>query len=119
MRVPGCIPVFDEGFRNANVTYSSVAYGAYLTGISRARNVYDMANALPAADKTRFGVTAVNLTELDKAIQSCADANPQVRSNIILRQNSENNLKDGIKQNELFHTRLKPLGQYKLIMGNK
>ena len=105
-----------QGFDNANITYSAVAYGNYATCISRAANVFDMAQGLSAADKTAFMVTVPNLTQLEDSIQNCRLLISGVRSVIVLRQNVDNNLKQTLKGTAKFiHQSLDSLiGNYRV-----
>ncbi len=89
-------------FNNANVVYSMLAYGAYNTSISRASNIYNMANALSPADKASYQVTIQNLAELNTAIENCTSFITSVRSAILLKQNAGANLKDAIRQTTIF-----------------
>ncbi len=103
-------------FQNAGVTYSEVAYGAVLTGITRAQNIHDLANAMPVADNATYMVTTSDLTQFQAQIDLVTTLNTQRRSSVVLRQTAGELLTATIKDTSKFiHDTLDSLmGNYRV-----
>lgn len=99
-------------FKDANVTKSQIKYGAVLVSVSKAQNIYNMANGLTVADKGEYNITN-SLPDLAAAISALTDANNAKRNSIVSRQTALQMLSDAVKTTMvLVRTSIDPL------MGN-
>ncbi len=99
-------------FKNANITKSSVKYGSAIKALSRAQNIYNLANGLNAGDKTTYNI-APYLPSFQAAIAAFGVACNATRNAVVTRKTANTMLVSAIKSTiQFIRANLDPL------MGN-